>query len=123
MQEFIGRGELAERQQRIGKVLASVKNLSEVFNLATVITNQVTADPGASAAFVPDAKKAVGGNIVAHITDARVMLRCVPLRAAARASATRICPRVLAPCPPTRIATSHRRCGASHSAPPVALLT
>ena len=74
-QEFIGRGELAERQQRIGKVLAEVKNLAEIFNLAVIITNQVTADPGASAAFVQDAKKAVGGHIVAHISDTRVFLR------------------------------------------------
>ena len=74
-QEFPGRGELAERQQRMGKVLAEVKNLAEIFNLAVVITNQVTADPGAAAAFVQDAKKAVGGHIVAHITDTRVALR------------------------------------------------
>ena len=51
------------------------KNLAEIFNLAVVITNQVTADPGAAAAFVQDAKKAVGGHIVAHITDTRVALR------------------------------------------------
>ena len=43
--------------------------------LCVVITNQVTADPGAAAAFVQDAKKAVGGHIVAHITDTRVALR------------------------------------------------
>ena len=36
---------------------------------------QVTADPGASAAFVQDAKKAVGGHIVAHMSDTRVQLR------------------------------------------------
>ena len=30
-QEFIGRGELAERQQRIGKVLAQVKELAEIY--------------------------------------------------------------------------------------------
>ena len=36
---------------------------------------QVTADPGASAAFVQDAKKAVGGNILAHASDTRVYLR------------------------------------------------
>ena len=30
-QEFIGRGELAERQQRIGKVLATCKELGEIF--------------------------------------------------------------------------------------------
>ena len=32
-QEFPGRGELSERQQRIGKVMQDLKSLSEVFNL------------------------------------------------------------------------------------------
>ena len=82
-QEFIGRGELAERQQRIGKVLSTVKELAEIFNLAVIITNQVCADPGASAAFVQDAKKAVGGHIVAHISDTRgTRSRCWPRAAA-----------------------------------------
>ena len=74
-QEFIGRGELAERQQRIGAVMAKLKEIAEVFNIAVIITNQVTADPGAAAAFVADPKKAVGGNIIAHISDTRLMLR------------------------------------------------
>ena len=74
-QEFPGRGELAERQQRIGAAMAQLKIISEVFNVAVIITNQVTADPGAAAAFVADPKKAVGGNIIAHISDTRLSLR------------------------------------------------
>lgn len=73
-QEFLGRGELAERQQRIGTVMAKLKELSEIFNLTVIITNQVTADPG-GATFMQDPKKPVGGNIVAHISDTRVYLR------------------------------------------------
>jgi RecA/RadA recombinase len=73
-QEFPGRGELAERQQRIGFVMQALKNLAEVFNLVVIITNQVTATPDASA-FMADQKKAVGGNIIAHISDWRVQLR------------------------------------------------
>ena len=73
-QEFPGRGELAERQQRIGQVMQALKNMSEVFNLAVVISNQVTATPDASA-FMADQKRAVGGNIIAHISDWRVSLR------------------------------------------------
>ena len=72
-QEFVGRGELAERQQRLGRVLWMLKRLAEAFNLAVVVTNQVTADPGAMAG--PDAKKAVGGNVLAHMVDTRIMLR------------------------------------------------
>ena len=46
-----------------------------IYNVAVFITNQVTADPGAAAAFVADPKKAVGGNIIAHISDTRISLR------------------------------------------------
>jgi RecA/RadA recombinase len=74
-QEFPGRGELAERQQRMGKVLAQAKEYADIFNLAVIITNQVCADPGQAASFVQDAKKAVGGHIVAHLSDTRVSLR------------------------------------------------
>lgn len=80
-QEFQGRGELAERQQRMGKVLWMLKKLAQTYNIAVILTNQVTADPGAMAGV--DAKKAVGGNILAHAVDTRIMLRkykvCSPL--------------------------------------------
>mmetsp|Transcript_51090 Transcript_51090/g.132673 ORF Transcript_51090/g.132673 Transcript_51090/m.132673 type:complete len:314 (+) Transcript_51090:162-1103(+) len=72
-QEFQGRGELAERQQRIGRALWMLKRIAETYNIAVLLTNQVTADPGVMAG--PDAKKAVGGNIVAHMVDTRIMLR------------------------------------------------
>lgn len=72
-QEFPGRGELAERQQRMGRVLWMLKKIAETFNIAVVLTNQVTADPGAMAG--PDAKKPVGGNILAHAVNTRIMLR------------------------------------------------
>lgn len=43
------------------------------FNIAVVLTNQVTADPGNM--FVADAKKPVGGNILGHMVHTRVYLR------------------------------------------------
>ncbi len=72
-QEFQGRGELAERQQRLGRVLWMLKKIAETYNIAVVLTNQVTADPGAMAGI--DAKRAVGGNILAHAVNTRIMLR------------------------------------------------
>ena len=39
-QEFPGRGELSERQQRIGKVMQDLKSLSEVFNLAVILSKR-----------------------------------------------------------------------------------
>ena len=44
--EFTGRGELAERQQKLGIHVRDLCRLAEQFNLAVVITNHVTADPG-----------------------------------------------------------------------------
>ena len=40
-----------------------------------VITNQVTADPGAAAMFVKDNNKPIGGNIIAHASTTRLKLR------------------------------------------------
>lgn len=37
--DFIGRGELSERQQRLGQLLNQFKKLSERHNIAVVYTN------------------------------------------------------------------------------------
>ena len=50
--DFSGRGELAERQQKLAKMMNRLMKISEEFNVAVFITNQVVADPGAAAMFV-----------------------------------------------------------------------
>ena len=55
--DYTGRGELAERQQKLNRFMASLTKLADEFNLAIFVTNQVTADPGASAMFSADTKK------------------------------------------------------------------
>lgn len=45
--DFTGRGELAERQQKLAQFLAKVQKISEEYNVAVFLTNQMTADPGA----------------------------------------------------------------------------
>lgn len=72
--EYSGRGELADRQQRLAALLNNLKKVCEEFNVAIFVTNQVMADPGGMT-FVHDAKKAVGGHILAHAVDTRIMLR------------------------------------------------
>lgn len=47
--DFQGRGELANRQQSLGKFLSSLMKLAEEFNLAAFITNQVQSTPDALA--------------------------------------------------------------------------
>ncbi|CBK21274.2 uncharacterized protein [Blastocystis hominis] len=73
--DYSGRGELAERQQKLGRHLSALKKLAEEFNVAVVIINQVTADPGAAAMFVKDTKKPIGGNIIAHASTTRLYFK------------------------------------------------
>ncbi len=73
--EFMGRGELADRQQRLGIMLARLSNLAHEFNVAIFLTNQMCSDPGAGMSFVPDPKKPVGGHVLAHASQTRLSLR------------------------------------------------
>lgn len=73
--DFSGRGELSERQQHLGRVMSKLQKMSEEFNVAIVLTNQVMADPGGGCAFMPSHPKPVGGHILAHFSTTRIMLR------------------------------------------------
>jgi len=73
--DFSGRGELAERQQVLAQMLARLQKISEEYNVAVLVTNQMTADPGATMSFQADPKKPIGGNIIAHASTTRISLR------------------------------------------------
>lgn len=73
--DFSGRGELAERQQVLGRFLSRLTKLAEEYNIAVVVTNQVVADPGGGAVFMADPKKPIGGHIMAHACTTRLFLR------------------------------------------------
>ncbi|RUS28520.1 RecA protein [Jimgerdemannia flammicorona] len=73
--DYSGRGELAERQQRLNLMLNRLMKISEEYNVAVFITNQVTADPGGGMTFVADPKKPVGGHVIAHASTTRLSLR------------------------------------------------
>ena len=72
--DYIGRGELAERQQRLNQYLAQLKNIAEEYNVAVLLTNQVTANPDSSM-FAGDSKKPIGGHVLAHASTTRLYLR------------------------------------------------
>lgn len=72
--EFSGRGELSERQQKLGQHMSHLVRLAEEFNIAVVIVNQCMADPGALSMFGPVIKP-VGGHVLAHASTTRVMLK------------------------------------------------
>jgi DNA repair protein RadA len=72
--EFSGRGTLAERQQRLGRMLNKLRRYADVYNIAVVITNQIVSYPDATHPGL-DSMKAAGGNIVAHSSTYRIFLR------------------------------------------------
>ncbi|KAF7981116.1 hypothetical protein HWV62_34839 [Athelia sp. TMB] len=74
--DFSGRGELSERQQKLAQVLSKLTRLSEEFNVAVLLTNQVQSDPGATMTFVAGgALKPIGGHILSHASATRMFLR------------------------------------------------
>ena len=42
----MGRGQLADRQQKLGQFLSKLTKIAEEFNITVLITNQVVSDPG-----------------------------------------------------------------------------
>ncbi len=70
--EFSGRGQLADRQQKLNKYLHNLMKLAEQYNLAIYVTNQVMANP---AQMFGDPTTAIGGHIVGHASTYRIYLR------------------------------------------------
>lgn len=46
--DYSGRGELADRQQKLNQMLSRLTKISEEYNIAVFLTNQVSSDPGGS---------------------------------------------------------------------------
>ena len=70
--EYIGRGTLADRQQKLNQHIHTLLRIAEVNNLAVIATNQVHAKPDQ---FFGDPTAPVGGHVVAHAAQTRIMLR------------------------------------------------
>ncbi|MCD6590034.1 DNA repair and recombination protein RadA [Candidatus Woesearchaeota archaeon] len=70
--EFVGRGTLAERQQKLNKHMHTLLKIADVHNVVVYVTNQVMAKPDV---FFGDPTEAIGGNIVAHNSTFRIYLR------------------------------------------------
>ena len=70
--EFVGRGTLADRQQKLNKHMHVLSKLADLYNLCVYVTNQVMAKPDT---FFGDPTEAIGGNIVGHNSTFRIYLR------------------------------------------------
>jgi len=70
--EFVGRGTLARRQQKLNKHMHTLALIADKHNLCVYVTNQVMAKPDQ---FFGDPTEAIGGNIVGHASTYRIYLR------------------------------------------------
>ncbi|WP_135610707.1 DNA repair and recombination protein RadA [Methanococcoides sp. AM1] len=70
--EYIGRGTLADRQQKLNKHLHGIQRFGDLFNSCVVVTNQVMSKPDA---FFGDPTKPIGGHILGHTATFRLYIR------------------------------------------------
>ena len=70
--EYVGRGTLSDRQQKINKHLHDALRFADLNNAVVMITNQVQVRPDA---FFGDPTRPVGGHIVGHTATFRLYLR------------------------------------------------
>jgi len=70
--EYAGRGQLADRQQKLNRYIHNLMKLAEQHNLAVYVTNQVMANP---AMMFGDPTTPIGGHIVGHASQFRLYLR------------------------------------------------
>lgn len=70
--DYIGRGMLANRQQKLNRHLHFLQKLGDVYNVAIYVTNQVMSNP---AIMFGDPTSPIGGHIVGHQATYRVYLR------------------------------------------------
>jgi len=70
--EYVGRGMLAERQQKLNRHLKELKQTADINNALVLVTNQVHSKPDA---MWGDPTKPVGGHVLAHASTFRLYLR------------------------------------------------
>ncbi|ADD05405.1 DNA repair and recombination protein RadA [Natrialba magadii ATCC 43099] len=70
--EYVGRGELAERQQKLNKHLHDLDKVGNLYNTSVIVTNQVASNPDS---FFGDPTQPIGGNILGHKSTFRMYLR------------------------------------------------
>ena len=70
--DFSGRGQLADRQQKLNKHLHVLLKLATQYSLAVYVTNQVMSKPDV---FFGDPTEAIGGHVLAHASTYRIYLR------------------------------------------------
>ncbi len=70
--EYLGRGSLGERQQKLNMHVHQLQKLADRYNAAVYVTNQVMDNPGI---LFGDPTTPIGGNILAHAATTRLYIR------------------------------------------------
>jgi DNA repair and recombination protein RadA len=70
--EYVGRGTLAERQQKLNKHLHDLMRIGDLYNTSILVTNQVQSNPDS---YFGDPTKPIGGNILGHTSTFRIYIR------------------------------------------------
>jgi len=70
--DYVGRGALGDRQQKLNKHVHALQHLANQYNLAVYVTNQVMDNPGI---MFGDPTTPIGGHVLAHAATYRLYLR------------------------------------------------
>ena len=70
--EYLGRGTLSVRQQKLNHFVHLLSRIAETYNCAALATNQVMASPDV---FFGDPTRPIGGNVVAHTSTYRIYFK------------------------------------------------
>ncbi|MBM3229148.1 DNA repair and recombination protein RadA [Candidatus Parvarchaeota archaeon] len=70
--DYVGRGALGERQQKLNNHIHKLQKLADAHNIAVFITNQVMDNPGI---LFGDPTVPIGGHVLAHAATYRLYLR------------------------------------------------
>ncbi len=70
--EYLGRGTLATRQQKLGRYIRLISRIAETYNCAVIATNQVSSSPDS---FFGDPIRPIGGNVLGHASTYRIYFR------------------------------------------------
>ena len=70
--DYVGRGSLGERQQKLNRHIHLLQRYADKYNLAVYITNQVMDNP---AILFGDPTTPIGGNVLGHAATYRIYLR------------------------------------------------
>jgi DNA repair protein RadA len=70
--EYLGRGTLSTRQQKLNHFVHLLSRIAETYNCVALATNQVMSSPDV---FFGDPTRPIGGNVVAHTSTYRIYFK------------------------------------------------